>query len=32
MYIDLLPTEMHAVIWLQDPTESVKSIAPAPLQ
>ena len=29
-YIDLLPTEMHSVIWLQDPAESAKSIAPAP--
>lgn len=29
MYIDLLPTELHSVIWLQDPTESEKSIAPS---
>lgn len=32
MYIDLLPTEMHTVIWLQDLNESAKSIAPAPSQ
>lgn len=30
MYIDLLPTARRAVIWLQDPAESSKSIAPAP--
>lgn len=32
MYIDLLPAEMYAAIWLQDPTESAKSVAPAPSQ